>query len=155
MEGQQDSLFGMSIDPQTRSNLSETARWAQFLAIIGLIGCVLFVIAGVVMMTTLNTITNDPYYNNSGGNLTAFAGSVGIVFYILTALLIFFPCLFMLRFSGKMKGALAANDQVMLNSSFQNLKLLFRFWGIITIIVIAIYVLVFVAFGTGWLMGTR
>ena len=40
-----------------------------------------------------------------------------------------------------MKTALASNDQVVLNTSFQNLKACFRFVGILTIIMIAFWLL--------------
>ncbi|MES1221141.1 MAG: DUF5362 family protein [Bacteroidota bacterium] len=46
---------------------------------------------------------------------------------------------------------MAANDQETLNTSFQNLKKLFRFVGIMTIIVLAFYaiILVFGLLGAG------
>jgi uncharacterized membrane protein (DUF485 family) len=58
--------------------------------------------------------------------------------------LYFFPCLFLFRFASKMKHALAANDQAQLNTSFQNLKSLFRFVGILTIIFLAFYAIAIV-----------
>ena len=61
----------------------------------------------------------------------------------------FFPLLFLLRFANKMRFALAGNDQQALNTSVQNLKICFRYVGIITIIILALYAiaLVFVVIG--------
>ncbi|MBS1611091.1 MAG: hypothetical protein JSS70_20525, partial [Bacteroidetes bacterium] len=66
-------------------------------------------------------------------------GSFVVVIYILIAAVYFFPCLFLFHFANKMKTALAANDQELLNTSFQNLKKLFRFMGILTIICLALF----------------
>ena len=63
------------------------------------------------------------------------------VLYIIIALIYFFPCLFLFRFATKTKAALAANDQEVLNASFQNLKASFRYVGIITIVLLAFWVL--------------
>jgi hypothetical protein len=43
-----------------------------------------------------------------------------------------------------MKAALLADDQDTLNTSFQNLKKTFRFVGIVTIVVLSIYLLIFI-----------
>ena len=48
-----------------------------------------------------------------------------------------------------MKTALNSNDQEYLNQSFQNLKSLFKYVGIITIIVIAVYALMLAIFVLG------
>lgn len=157
MEENQESLFGMTIDPPIKSHLSETARWAQFLGILGIILSVLCVLGGIAMVTIINTTSNEfssGYESTYPGSMNL-VGSMGMIVYLVSALMIFFPSLFMMRFAGKMKGALLANDQPLLTSSFQNLKLLFRFWGIMAIIVIAFYILLFVAIGSGWLIGSR
>ena len=49
---------------------------------------------------------------------------VGVaIMYIIIAVIAFFPFLFILRFANQMKAALHSNDQDLLNSSFQNLKI--------------------------------
>jgi hypothetical protein len=61
--------------------------------------------------------------------------------YIVLAVIYFFPCLFLYRFSTKMKTALNGNEQTDLTLSFQNLKSLFRYIGVITVIILAIYLI--------------
>ena len=66
-------------------------------------------------------------------------------------LLYFFPCLYLYNFSSKMQTAIRHNDQISLNKSFQSLKSLLKFWGILTIIMLCIWVLAIifgVALGT-------
>ena len=65
-------------------------------------------------------------------------------FYLILAVAYFFTCLFLYRFASKMKTALSGNAQDQLNFSFQNLKSLFKYFGIITIIALAMYGLVLV-----------
>jgi hypothetical protein len=49
-----------------------------------------------------------------------------------------------MRFANRMRLALYGNDQQALNLSVQNLKVFFRYIGIITIIVLSLYALVFI-----------
>lgn len=140
---QSESLFSLSIDPVTKTHLSETARWARFLAIIGMIGIVLMVVGGVAYSIWLSTAVqslNDRVIREPGSFETAFVFGTAIGFIIMAAIA-FFPLMYMLRFSNRMRRALDANDQESLNVSFQNLKIYFRYLGIITIIIIGLWVI--------------
>ena len=142
-------LFSLSIDPVTKAQLSETARWAKFLAIVGMIGVVLIVLGGVaysiwisVMMESLGKDLGNP----SPAFETAYIFGSAIGFIIIAAVA-FFPMLYMFRFANRMRKALDGNDQQSLNSSFQSLKIYFRYLGIITIISLALWIFWIVAFG--------
>ena len=74
----------------------------------------------------------------------AAAGIAGSVFILLMVLLYFFPCLYLFRFATRMQTALRTNDQQQLVSSFANLKSTFKYLGIVTIIFIAFYALMFI-----------
>lgn len=143
-QNQTSSLFNLNLDPTGRSHLAETARWAKFLAIVGFIGCGLIVLIGVFFGSFFSMMMrgfgNSPY-DTYGTSAASGLGATMAVFYILFALIYFFPVLFLYRFATKMKAALAADDQEVLNTSFQNLKACLRFIGIITIIVLAFWVL--------------
>ena len=141
-QNQEDSLFGFGIDQASRAHLSEAAKWGRFLAIIGFIVCGFLVIVGLFAGTFFSTQSYDSPYERSsflGSNL----GLVMIIVYLGVAILNFFPCLFLLKFANRMRNALNTNDQMTLNSSFQNLKIMFRFVGIVTIVVISMYVILF------------
>jgi hypothetical protein len=66
------------------------------------------------------------------------------VVYLICALLFFFPCLYLYRFSVKMKLALASVSQENFDTSLQNLKSLLKFYGILTIVMLSIYALIFI-----------
>jgi hypothetical protein len=146
-QNQTSSLFSLNVDHISKSHLAETARWAKFLSIIGFIGCGLIVLIGLffgsifsMMMPGYRTYPYDDYSRSAVSGISATVA----IFYILAAVINFFPVLFLYRFATKMKAALAANDQEALNTSFQNLKACLRFIGIITIILLAIWVLALV-----------
>lgn len=141
------SLFSLSIDPVTKAHLFETAKWARFLSILGMILIVLSLLGVLFFTYTMSsmsgTTTND--FEGSFGPSIFSSFGVGIaVLYIIIFVIWFFPLLFLLRFANKMKASLVANDQKALNDSFQNLKACFRFIGIITIIILVIYALALV-----------
>lgn len=141
MEHENDkSLFGLTVEAQSRSFLTETAKWGKFLAIIGFIGCVFILLAGVFVATQADEVNRS--FNRYGNSNSLFElGPAAAVFYIAIAVLYFFPCLYLLRFSNHMKEAMATDDQTKLTIAFQNLKSMFKFFGIFTIIIIALYII--------------
>lgn len=137
------SLFNLSIDSTTKAHLGEAAKWARFLAIVGMVFLGLAVI-GILFFAVYLTSMSNSSDNESGISNTFFNSGFGVgiaLIYILLIGLWFFPLLFLLRFANKMKVALAGNDQQALHISVQNLKMSFRFVGIITIIILALYAL--------------
>lgn len=140
-------LFSLSVDPVTKVHLSEAARWARFLAIMGFIFLGLMVIggiiAGLVMATSMSQFDNEYGSSGAGFMMGSFGAGMAVV-YIILAVLYFFPCLFLFRFATKTKRALAANDQTDLNLGLQNLKSMFRYMGILTIIILAFYAIAFI-----------
>lgn len=137
---QESTLFGFGIDQSSRSHLWEAAKWAKFLAIIGFIMCGLMAIGGIYLGSVFSSVSP---YEREYGSSSIFAG-MGVfvgVFYVGLALVAFFGWLFLLRFANNMKNALNTDDQGTLNISFQNLKITFRYVGIITIIIISLYIL--------------
>ena len=145
MEQSSSSLFSLSIDPLTKSHLNETAKWARFLAIVGMVLLGLMIIFGIFFSTMMAASSNPFEEPVEGGSGLMSGFGVGIaILYIILAVIWFFPLLFLLRFANGIRASLHGNDQNALNVSFQNLKSCFRYVGIITIIILAMYALVFV-----------
>jgi len=135
------SLFGFGIDQSSRAHLSEAAKWARFLAIVGFVMCGLIVLAAIFLGSFLATMTSSEGYRSSAAGLTGGMGAFIAIFYSGIAILFFFPYLFLFRFATRMKAALNTNDQLTLNTSFQNLKIMFRYVGILTIVMLSFYAL--------------
>jgi len=134
------SLFTLSVDPISKVHLEETARWARFLALAGMVLLSLGV-AGIfvfgIYTGLLSGSVDDPGISSAYG--------LGIaVFYLLLLGVWFFPLLFLLRFANKMRAALGGNDQEALTTAVMNLKSCFRYVGIITILILTLYAVVIV-----------
>ncbi len=68
----------------------------------------------------------------------------GLIFgvvYIGMGLLYFFPTLYLFKFSKKLKIALSNKDNDALDTAFSNQKSLYKFYGIMMILVISLYVI--------------
>lgn len=145
------SLFSLSIDPVTKSHLNDTARWARFLAISGI---VLLGLAATVTVLSATIFPNSTFtrFTVNGveeEQLTAGMKIVVAVCMLIAFLIAFFPMWYLLQFSNQMKKALYNNDQQALNHSFLNIKRYFRYVGIIMIIVLVVYGLAFILIGLG------
>jgi hypothetical protein len=149
-QGSNKSLFDLQVTNDSKSHLANAAKWAKFLAICGMVGIVLMVLAGsyAAMVVTKTDPELRDIYRESG--MSPEGLGAGIVFvYILFGLLYFFPCVFLLQFANKMKVALTEGDDLMLSESFRSLKKTFRYLGILTIIFLALFLFGLLAGGLG------
>jgi hypothetical protein len=138
MESTQNLLnTELQIDPIARAHLSETAKWANFLSIVGFVLSVIIAVLALFAGTILGTLGNS-----FGGSFIG-AGFIMVV-YLLIAALYFFMSLYLYRFASKMKAALYANDQESLNYSFANLKSLYKLMGILTVVYLSFIALALV-----------
>ena len=142
---QQEQL--LTVDLMAREQLAEAARWARFLAIMGFIACGIMVVAGVMVSIIYSFVNRiQTRYSYSGRAVNTFNRSafVGIM-YVIMAVLMFFSCLYMFRFANKMRAALHEQSRDEMNESFLNLKKLFKYNGILTIVLVAFYVMILFA----------
>jgi uncharacterized protein DUF5362 len=144
MEEQNSPLFGLNIDFDSKSHLAESAKWAKFLSIVGFVLCGILTLVGIFASTFLANFSGRFATTPEASAYTAGYSFMFAVLYIGLALLYFFPCLFLYRHSTNLKNALATNNQETLVKSFQNLKIMFRYMGILTIIVLSFYALIIV-----------
>jgi len=145
---QSDQLFSLSIDHSTKSHLNEAAKWARFLAIAGMVSLVLLVILGFYMSSRM-AATMEQFEEYEGSSISRGIGVGMAIIYLVIAVIGFFPLMYLMKFASQMRNAIAANNQEYLNSSFQNLKICFRYLGIVTIIGIAFYLLsILITLGT-------
>lgn len=131
----------LQVSPASQTFLNEAARWGRFLSVIGFILCGLMVLVAFFIPTLLMRVYP---YNQIASTMTSGVASIITIAYILFALLFFFPCLYLYQFSVKMKAALIAVSQENFDTSLQNLKSLLKFYGILAIILLSFYALVFI-----------
>ena len=125
----------MTINLEIQNYLKETSKWSKFLAIIGYVGIGLILIMAIVVMIGFSNISN---IYNSGFPMSIF----GII-YILIAVLYYFPVTYLYKFSININQGLNSNNSESITYGFQNLKSLFKFMGISTVVVISLYGLFF------------
>jgi hypothetical protein len=121
----------LTISTQNKNHLQEAAKWAYFLAIVGFVGLGLMVVGGLVVMMVGTTVAGV-------GEM----GAAGII-YLIMAVLYFFPTYYLFIFAQKIKSACASGSQSDMDTGLENLKSLFKFLGIMTIVVISLYLLMF------------
>ncbi|HEX5153455.1 MAG TPA: DUF5362 family protein [Parafilimonas sp.] len=137
------NTFSLQVDNGNVGYLIEASKWGKFLSILGFIGIGIMILCGFVFMLTGGSFYSSEV-NTDLQNLDMPSGTVGIVlglYLFVIALVYFFPCLFLYKFSTKMQEAIRTNDQIVLNKSFENLKSLFKFFGIVTIIVLSMWII--------------
>src|SRR5215216_4652440 len=116
---QNQSLFSLSIDPVAKSHLEDTARWARFLAIAGMVLLTLALLFSFLMATIWsgNNVFRFTTNGRETEEMTTAMRIVYLVVMIIALAVAFFPLLFLLRFANRMKRALAANEQKNLNEA--------------------------------------
>jgi hypothetical protein len=140
------SLFSLTIDPVTKSHLKDLAWWARFIAITGIILLLLGLVVTLIDTAMMNNSLGLVFIVN-GTETTQITPAMRIATAISSVLftaLFFFPLYFLLVFAGRMKKAMANNQQKELNEAFQNLKKTFRYVGIVMIVCIVLFALVFI-----------
>jgi len=138
MDQPNQNMFDLQIDQQTFRYFSESAKWAKFLSIVGFIYCGFMVLVALFAGAFLATVF--PMMGASGKGASIGGGIITFI-YLVLAIVYFFPCLFLYRYASNMQLAIAHNEQGKMQSSIRNLKSLFKFFGIVTIIMLAVMAL--------------
>ncbi len=125
----------LCLSKASRDSLATAAKWAYFLSIVGFCGVGLIVLLAVFMSFFMNRAVPEMEDMPFGGGMVGFL-------YIFFAAIYLFPIIYLYRFSKNTKQALAANDDWALGLACSNLKLLFRYMGIFTIISLGFYAVI-------------
>jgi hypothetical protein len=133
MESTQKTEVQVSVNQEIMGYLLEISKWGKFLAIVGYIGI------GFLILAAFGVIIGGSFL--SGFSDFEFPMGIFGVLYLVIAVLYFFPVNYLYRFSGQIRQGLNSNDQQSVTSGFGNLKSLFKFMGIFTIVMLSIYAL--------------
>ncbi len=135
----ESDIFRMEIDEYSKVAFLEMVRWTKFLAIVGFIFLGLMVFAFTAMAIAFSAY---PTLAGMGGYGTALAGAgaIGIIFMALIILGIsFYPIYGLYKYSIFMKKAMTTNNKEFLHKAIVYLKNVFKFHGIVMIIVLGFY----------------
>jgi len=132
----------LTITPEIKSFLKETAKWAKLLSIVGFFFVALIAIIGIGISIFSGSVLSGLDEVSSELVPKGMFGAVGFM-YVVLAIVYLVPINYMYKFSSKMNIALATDDQNHLSESFRNLKSLYKFFGIFMAIIIGMYALIF------------
>ena len=133
----------LNIPQGVYEHLNKAAKWGNILAIIGFVLTGIGALFGLFGLVGIGTMAGSPELSVISGLSTLMW--VGLLVYFAILVLYVLPLLYLSRFASNMKTALQANNQDNLATSFENLGKLFKFLGILTLVVIGVY---FILYGT-------
>lgn len=128
--------FELNISSSIKQYLKEISNWCYFLSIAGFVGIGLMLVVGLLFGTIMSSMEGTPAYQ------LGYTAGMG-AFYIIIAIVYFFPVYYLYKFSRKMKSALHAQNNDDFESAFSNLKSHYKFIGIFAIVIISLYLLMF------------
>ena len=136
-------------------HLKGAAPWLRFLGILGFISAALVVILGVLyIIIFLNWSNLIGYYDIFPSATRLLGGQVAVVF-LMVSVLVFIPALFTYRYGSKVHRYLKSGSNADLEAAFKNNKALWKFWGISSIVYLAlgpitVIITVISAFSSFW-----
>lgn len=129
----EEKLFRMN---SVRQDLLETAKWGKFLGIVGFVGVGILVVLSLGVMvagSSLSQFTNFPVPLSLYG-----------VIYLVFAALYFFPVYYLYGFAKASKRGIESENESLLEKGIADLRRLFKFMGIFTIVILSLYALILV-----------
>jgi type III secretory pathway component EscS len=153
MDSMDSFIQPLKVTDEGKAYLRETAKWAKFLAIVGLVFSILIMIIGVFAGTFISNImaaTNPQAASLYGGGMGVM---IGVVYVALGAIYII-PCYYLLKFANQAKAALNSDDSNLLAEALGNHKSVYKFMGVLMIILLSLYalIIVFAIIGGGMAM---
>ena len=135
MENEVGSENLIACNDEIKCYLLESSKWSKFLAIVGYVGMGFLILLGILMMFGLSFLSTL----SKGVPLFGFG-----LLYILLAVMYYFPTTYLYRFSVRIKQGVHSNDESVVTDGFLNLKKMFKFFGIMMIVILSLYALILV-----------
>jgi len=136
---QQNENNHLEIDHVGRAYILETVRWTKFLAILGFIVMGIVFISGLLLAVVMPSLTLFPGAGTSGA-----VNSVGLIFLVGVY---FYPIYALSKFSSNMKVAMTTSSQLHLNEGLRYQRSMYKYIGILTIVMLIFYLLMFLFMG--------
>lgn len=130
MEHRSNDLFVLEFDQQAANHILQSAKWSRFLAIVWLVSCALTIIGVVIGLSYESYVGQDEI--------------IGLVCLLAGIAVQVIANIFRFRFAKRAVKAIHDADQELLVSSLNQLRLFNKYWGIVFIIGIALFVVLFI-----------
>ena len=124
---------GMTVNESMKADLFTAARWTYFLCVLGCIGIGFMVLVAILMFAL----------GNFAGRIFSGMETGGVFLGILYLVVAVYPIIKGFQFANGTKAACLTDNEYELARGFAGLRDLVRFMGILAIVCIVIYVLIF------------
>jgi len=131
----------LAVSESVKSSLDTMVYWCKFLAIVGYIMVGFMILFSIYLM-----FSGSSLYSNAGVDF-----GVGFM-YLIMSVLYYFPVSYLYKFATNTRHALNSNSQSGLNNGLSNLASNFKFFGIMTVVVMSLYAFMFVISLFGFMM---
>jgi hypothetical protein len=132
-----DAGLELRIDDETARNFREGSGWAQFLAILGL------VMMGFGVIVLLFSLVGISALDRNASAIMIWP----LLFAIIMFGLFFFPMYYLLQYALKVRRALSTYNQEEFTNAIGQLRSHYKFMGIVAIVIISLYILMFIIIG--------
>ena len=124
------SILELQVDQTASKNLSDAARWAKFLSIVGFVGVALMIICILALQSRIVEALSEII----PGLSTASGMALVVTTFIIVAVIVGILMYFLLRASILIKRGIGTRNQEVFNSGLASLKAYFTMYGVLTIL---------------------
>lgn len=129
---QNEQMPPFSISYEMEANIYEAAKWAKVLSIIGFIGIAVMLGFSALFKVSIPAVNAfSPYLKN----LTLIQNSLSVLFAV-PAIVFLIPTILLYQFSSRAKKGVNNTHALHLAGAFKSLNSYFKFWGILTLILV-------------------
>jgi len=129
MEHRSNDLFVLEFDHQASAHILQSAKWSRFLAVVWFVMCALMAFGAVITVATEDKVSADK--------------ELGLFCFLAWVAIQLVANIFRFRFAKRAINAINNTDQEMLIASLNQLRIYNKYWGIVFIIGIALFLLMF------------
>ena len=131
----------LEIGQETLKHLNKLRKWTMFLAVSGFIFLGLIITLGLITGTFLTAFSNSD-------KIPGMPDALLYAAFITVTLIIFFPILFLFRFSKHTSKAVSTLDKKEMHIAIRYLKRYFIYIGVLLIVILALYIAGIILAGT-------
>jgi len=126
----------MTVNEKMKADLLSSAKWAKFLTIVACIGMVFIVLVAILLLA----------FGSALSSVAPNVGPTGLLsfIYFVVAAIYIYPIIKGFQFANATKEACLSNNENELARGFDGMRSVLKFMGIITIIILSLYALIFV-----------
>ena len=144
-----DSENTVQLTDTMKEYLTEAAKWTKFMSIVG------FVILGLLFCGLVAFAVSSSFFATAFPGMEQLGAAalllVFVFIFLFYGMLIFIPSWFMFRFGTKTLKSIPTMNVLGIETAFENLKSLFKFYGIFMMVVIGMYSIILL--GVGFMHG--